>query len=153
MWNIQTKRALQIIVAAFLVLVSYNCSDDQNNFVPYAKVNKYISLANYNTLYIPGNSVTFSSEGYAGLIVICINESQYYAFDACCPYEGGSTCIAKTETNKTGIYASSNPIATCNCCGSQYNLFGGGYPTKGPSGRNLKQYQVSIVGDRLWIHN
>ncbi len=153
MWNIQTKRALQIIVATFLVLISTNCSDDQNNFVPYAKVNKYISLANYNTLYIPCNSVTFSSEGYAGLIVICINESQYYAFDACCPYEGTGTCLVKTETNKTGTYASSNPIATCTCCGSQYNLFGGGYPTKGPSGRNLKQYQVSIVGDRLWIHN
>ncbi len=153
MRNIQIKSTLQIIVGAAFLFLLNNCADDQNNFVPYARVNKYITLPNYNMLYIPGNSVTFSSDGYAGLIVICINESQYYAFDACCPYEGTGTCIVKTESGKTGIYASSNPIATCSCCGSQYNLFGGGYPTKGPSGRNLKQYQVTIVGDRLWIHN
>ena len=147
------KSSLQIIVSLIILLLTNSCADDQNSFVPYVKVNKYISLANYNNLYIPGNSTTFSSDGYAGLIVICITEQQYNAYDACCPYEGDRSCIVETEPGKSGIVPSSNPIAKCKCCGSQYNLYGGGYPTQGPSGRNLKQYQVSIVGERLWVHN
>jgi len=129
------------------------CSDNQNKFVPYAKVDKYISLVNYNNLLIPGNSMTFTSEGYAGLIVICISDQQYLAFDACCPLEGTKTGVIETNPGQTGIVLSSNPTATCKVCGSQYILYNGGYPVKGPSTRNLKQYGVTVLDNRLWIHN
>lgn len=136
------------IVVAFLA-----CADNQNNFVPYAKVDKYISLVNFNNLMIPGNSMTFPSDGYAGLIVICVSDVQYYAYDACCPHEGLTNSIVETNPGQTGIVLSSNPVATCKICGSQYILYNGGYPVKGPSTRNLKQYMVTMLDNRLWIHN
>ena len=121
--------------------------------MPYARVDTYLSLVNYNNLLIAGNSMTFPTEGYAGLIVMCIGDQQYLAFDACCPFEGSKTSIVETNPGKTGVIASSNPVATCKICGSQYILFSGGYPTKGPSTRNLKQYQVTSLDNRLWVHN
>jgi nitrite reductase/ring-hydroxylating ferredoxin subunit len=134
-------------------LVFMACSDNQNSFVPYAKVDKYVPLVNYNNLMIPVNSMTFPSDGYAGLIVICISDNQYLAYDACCPYEGLKNSIVETNPGQNGIISSSNPMATCKICGSQYILFNGGYPVKGPSTRNLKQYQVTVMDNRLWIHN
>ncbi|HWR99987.1 MAG TPA: hypothetical protein VN249_05190 [Prolixibacteraceae bacterium] len=139
----------------FFVLVTgfSGCSDIQNNFVPFARVDKYISLVNYNNLLIPVNSMTFPTDGYAGLIVICIGDRQYRAYDACCPLEGARTSYVETNPGKPTVYASSTPIATCKICGSQYNLFSEGYPVKGPSTRNLKQYAVSVLDNRLWVHN
>lgn len=131
----------------------FSCADDQNNFVPYAKVDKYISLVNNNNLLVPGNSMTFPGDGYGGLIVIFISDMQYLAFDACCPFEGNSLSYVETNPGQNGIYASSNPVATCKTCGSQYILYNGGYPIKGPSSRNLKQYQVTVLDNRLWVHN
>lgn len=148
----RTQSSSHFIFAAVLVGL-LACADNQNNFVPYAKVDKYISLVNYNNLMIPGNSMTFPSEGYSGLIVICVSDVQYYAFDACCPHEGLNNSIIETNPGQTGIISSSNPVATCKLCGSQYILYNGGYPVKGPSTRNLKQYMVTVLDNRLWIHN
>ena len=136
-----------------LALSSFSCTDNQNSFVPYAKVDEYFNLVNYNNLLIAGNSMTFPAFGYAGLIVICISDQNYLAFDACCPFEGSRTSIVETNPGKSGVVSSSNPVATCKICGSQYILFSGGYPTKGPSTRNLKQYQVTVLDNRLWVHN
>ena len=100
--------------------------------MPYAKVDKYISLVNYNNMVIPGNSMTFPAEGYAGLIVICVSDVQYLAYDACCPYEGLKTSYVETNPGQTGIVSSSNPIATCKVCGSQYILYNGDTRLKDP---------------------
>lgn len=140
-----------LFLVLFIALLA--CSDNQNNFVPYAKVDKYVSLVNYNNLQIPGNSMTFPADGYAGLIIICISDQQYLAFDACCPYEGTKLSIVETNPGQAGNVSSSNPVATCKICGSQYILYNGGYPIKGPSTRNLKQYQVTVLDNRLWVHN
>jgi nitrite reductase/ring-hydroxylating ferredoxin subunit len=142
-------RALIVILTVGILA----CSDNQNKFVPYAKVDTYISLVNYNNLLISGNSMTFPTVGYAGMIVVCISDQQYLAFDACCPFEGAKNSIIETNPGQGGIVSSSNPVATCKICGSQYILFSGGYPVKGPSTRNLKQYQVTMLDNRLWVHN
>ena len=147
-----TKPFLKVLFLS-LAMAILSCTDNQNTFVPYAKVDKYISLVNYNNLSIPGNSMSFPAEGYAGLIVICINDMQYLAFDACCPNEGAKLSYVETNPGQSGIVSSSNPLATCKVCGSQYILFNGGYPVKGPSTRNLKQYQVTVLDNRIWIHN
>lgn len=148
-----SSRSLLRCFMLTFTLSLFACTDNQNSFVPYAKVDKYIPLVNYNNLLISGNSMTFPTDGYAGLIVMCVTDQQYIAFDACCPFEGSSASIVETNPGKTGVIASSNPIATCKICGSQYILFSGGYPTKGPSTRNLKQYQVTMLDNRLWVHN
>jgi len=142
---IRFPKFLKQITAGFLfVLFSAGCtSDDNDGYIPYVKVNFYISLATNNHLTIPGNSDLFKA-GYGGVIVICVNQSQYYAFDAACPYEAEHSCVVVPEESTLG---------KCSCCGSEFSLFGGGYPTKGPAARNLKQYKVNVVNGRLWVHN
>jgi nitrite reductase/ring-hydroxylating ferredoxin subunit len=147
----------QIVLGTLALLITSSCSKNQNSFVPYTTVDFYIPLATNNHLTIPGNSITYRNQGYGGIIVMCINPTQYYAFDACCPYEALSTCTAELDpikglSNSLMVYSSS-VVGKCKCCGSEFSLFGGGYPTKGPASRPLQQYQVEVIGGRLWVHN
>jgi Rieske Fe-S protein len=147
----------QILIVIFMILILSTCTKDQNTFLPYKKVDLFIPLANYNHLTVPGNSITFQFYGYAGVIVICVNENEYYAFDACCPYEVEKSCTVDTDPIKnlsgSGLIFSSYTTGKCKCCGSEYLLFGRGFVTKGPAARSLQQYQVVNTGGRLWIHN
>ncbi len=146
-----------ILISVFILLILSACTKDQNSFLPYRKVDFYISLANYNHLTVPGNSITYRYKGFAGVIVMCINENQYLAFDACCPYESLGSCtveldaISRLSTDE--MIFSSNTTGKCKCCDSEFMLFGGGFATKGPAARPLQQYQVVSTGGRLWVHN
>jgi Rieske Fe-S protein len=144
-----------MLVMLFLLLVT--CTKDQNTFLPYKPVSFYISLANYNHLTVPGNSITYKYYGFAGIIVMCVNENEYYACDACCPFEIKSGCTVEMDPipnlSGNGLVFSSNTTGKCKCCGSEFMLFGGGFVTKGPAARPLQQYQVVNTGGRLWIHN
>jgi nitrite reductase/ring-hydroxylating ferredoxin subunit len=134
----------QITALLMIILIIVGCTGDENdNFLPYVNVDFYVSLATNNHLTIPGNSDVFQA-GYGGVIVICVNQSQYYAFDASCPYEANRSCR---------IVPKESTLGKCTCCESEFSLFGGGYPTKGPAAINLKRYKVNVVNGRLWVHN
>ena len=159
MFKNQSIKAKQIVIAALTLLAMINCAKDQNAFVPYVPVNIYINLAANNHLTIPGNSYTDMTKGYAGIIVVCISTDppQYYAFDACCPYETLPTCPVNTVTIKAlstaAVIFSTESSGTCKCCGSIYSLWSGA-PTKGPSLHYLQLYQVQLLsGNLLWVHN
>ena len=150
-------RLTHFLIVILIFSLFTTCSDDQNSFLPYKPVDFYISLSNYNHLTIPGNSITYPQYGFAGIIVMCVNSNEYYAFDACCPYEILTTCRVEVEQidnlGSNGLIFSSSPSGKCKCCGSEYMLFGGGYSIKGPSSRPLQQYQVVHTGGRLQIRN
>ncbi len=157
MFKKKIKIRIPLFTAATALIIAFSCAKDQNSFVPYRPVDFYIPLATNNHLTIPGNSITFRNQGYTGITVMCISPTQYYAFDACCPYETLSSCGAEPDpiqglSNSMMVYSSS-VTARCKCCSSEFNLFGGGYPTKGPAARSLQQYPVVAVGGRLWVHN
>jgi nitrite reductase/ring-hydroxylating ferredoxin subunit len=157
MFKKSTILRTRIVIGTFVLLIAVSCAKDQNSFVPYSSVDFYIPLATNNHLTIPGNSITYRNQGYAGIIVMCVNPEQYYAFDACCPYEVLPTCSVELNaipglSNSVVVYSSS-VSGKCKCCSSEFSLFGGGYVTKGPASRSLQQYQVVVVGGRLWIHN
>lgn len=148
----------QIVFVTFALMTIITCAKDQNSFVPYVPVDFYINLAANNHLTIPGNSYTDKTKGYAGVIVICTSAypAQYYAFDACCPYETLPTCSVdavplKGLSSGTVIF-SSESSGTCKCCGSIYSLWSGA-PTKGPSLHYLQVYQAQLIGDQLRVHN
>jgi len=159
----QLKRILiaKITIFAFILLSAINCSKDQNTFLPYVKISKYISLANYNHLTIPGNSVLFQHEGYKGLIVVCINSDlgQYYAYDACCPYEkdySGIVTIQPIKNLPSPPYEifSSDFYGVCNKCGSKFNLIGSGQPVSGSSATHyLQNYNISSGIGSLTVTN
>ena len=151
----------KISIAVILILVAVNCSKDQNTFLPYVKVNKFIRLANYNHLTIPGNSILFQHEGYKGLIVVCVNPDlgQYYAYDACCPYEkdySGIVSVQPVKNLPSPSYEvfSSDFFGICNKCGSKFNLIASGQPDSGSSATHyLQSYNVSIGMGSLTVSN
>jgi nitrite reductase/ring-hydroxylating ferredoxin subunit len=157
MFKNQKIKVTHFVIAALTLLAMFSCAKDQNSFVPYVPVDFYIPLATNNHLTIPGNSIMFRGYGYAGVIVICVNPSEYHAYDACCSFETLKTCSVEVTPlsglSSGGIIFSSDVSGKCKCCGSEYNLFGGGFVTKGPSSHGMQQYQVSVISDRLWIHN
>lgn len=133
---------LRITFALFTVAFSTSsCSDNFESSIPYVPVNFSINLINYNDLTVAGNSVAFGS-GYGGIIVL-FNGIQYFAYDASCPYEASQTCLITVEGG----------IGTCSCCGSQYNLWDGGFVMSGTSTEPLLQYQATASGNRLYISN
>ena len=138
------KYGKYFIFSLFLTLVNSSCDKLNNSPVPDVYVSFTVNLNIANALTIPGNSVLFPGFGFGGVIVYCELPGSYYAFDAACTYEASKSCIVKNE----GV------LADCPCCGSQFVLISGAYPTEGPAALPLKQYNVSIVNDfTLRVYN
>jgi Rieske Fe-S protein len=119
----------------FFLTLSSSCDKIVDSPIPDIYVSYTINLNIVNELNVPGNSVYFPNAGYGGLIVYCELPGSWYAFDAACTYEASRTCIVKND----GV------LADCPCCGSQFVLISGAYPTKSPATLPLKQYNVSVL--------
>jgi len=132
MFNLKQVIA-KITAAAVLILVAVCCSKDQNSFLPYVRVNFSMTPYEYNFLTISGNSIVFENQGLHGIIVVCVDpgSSQYYAYDATCPYEIDYTGIivvkaVKNYTSPPLTIFSSDFYGICNKCGSTFNLMAAG---------------------------
>ncbi len=138
------KRAIYLVLTFIMVLFSSSCDKEDNDIIPNVLVPFTINLNIVNELTVPGNSVLFPEFGFGGVIVYCELPGSYYAFDAACSYEVSSTCRLKNE----GV------LGTCECCGSQFILIGGGYPSDGVATKPLRTYQVSFLDNStLRIYN
>ena len=122
-----------------LLLMSASCDKVQDSQIPNVPFSFTINLDVANQLRIPGNSMFFPGVGYGGVIVYCELEDSYYAYDATCSYEISQTCKVKNE----GV------LGTCSCCGSEFILIGGAFPSSGPATAPLRQYHVSIVNSSV----
>jgi hypothetical protein len=152
--------SLKIMIPAIIILFAVKCSEDQNTFLPYVRVNLRISLVNYNHLKIPGNSVLFMNEGFRGIIVVCANPDlpQYIALDGCCPNEKDNSGVVVVKPVRNLISPpftvfSSDFFGICNKCGSEFNLMGGGQPVKGPATHYLQSYSIIPGFESLTVTN
>ena len=145
------QRIAQLFLIAVFIIGPVSCNKDSNTLIPWVPVSIQISLANHIDLNAPGGYIYFPDQGYAGIIVYCVDNvsQQYYAFDAACTHDVSKNCSLLTKGAIEGN------IATCPCCGSKYILFGGGYVLNGPAKDPLKQYNVQILngGNNLRIYN
>ena len=152
-------KILKITIFTVIILFATNCSKDQNSFLPYTKINLRISLVNLNHLTIPGNSILFTTYGFKGVIVSCIDpiSGNYSAYDACCPNETDYSGIVELEPvkglNTPYMVYSSGYIGKCNQCGSEFNLMGNGQPIKGPAIHYLQSYSISVGNGNLTVTN
>ncbi len=138
------KYGKYFIFSFILIFVSVSCDEIQDSQVPNVPFTFTINLNIANELTIPGNSMYFPGPGYGGVIVYCEMPDTYYAYDATCTYEISQTCKVKNE----GV------LGTCSCCGSEFFLTGGGFPSSGPAAAALKQYNVSYVNSfTLRVYN
>jgi nitrite reductase/ring-hydroxylating ferredoxin subunit len=140
-----TKAVIFRIVVVFFSVVSFfSCDKSQNHVIPSVPFSFTVNLNIVNDLTVPGNSVFFPNAGYGGVIIYCELPGSYYAFDATCTNEVSRSCILENESI----------LATCPCCGSEFVLLSGAYPSKGPATMPLRPYNISIVNDfTLRVYN
>ena len=148
----------KFLLTALSILLFVTCSDKREKIIPNTYVNFSIRLDDpqFNDLNAIGNSVLINSDyagrssaGYAynGIIIYRMSETEFYAFDRTCPYDIDKSIAVNIENT-------SDPVAECPECGSEYVLPSLGFPTeKGPSKVPLKQYNTSFDGVTVSVYN
>ncbi len=140
-------------VLLFLILSAFSCTKIYESPIPWAHVYLQLDLRfEDRDLIGPTRYKVFTSGrkagesvGYAGIVVICGLDNNYYAFDLCCPHERSAT--VRIEPNEIGQ-------GICPQCHTVYDLgYGTGAPTQGVSRSVLRRYAVQSKGERLIIIN
>ncbi|WET04621.1 hypothetical protein [Flavobacterium sp. YJ01] len=126
--------------------VFFSCSDNNrsnnNPYIPNYSINVYLdnNLPTYNNLKYVSNPVYVANYGAKGIIVMKTGEGTYTAFDAACPNQAITSCVAMTIS---GIYA------VCSCDKAEYNLFTG----LGGKEYPMKQYRAEVSGTVIHVYN
>lgn len=147
----KAKASINLFFYLVVLSVLLHACKEKVEHIPYVPVNFTIDLNRFNDLTATGTSMKYPYDGFAGVIVYCeyydvVNPSLsvYHAYDAACTFEVKDSCSVENIDN--GLRAS------CPCCGSTYTLFDG-YPISGEASVPLKYYNVSILGNKLYISN
>lgn len=149
--RVQTQfKSIFYTVLIFLLIHLYSCKEKVEH-IPYVPVNFTVDLNRFNDLTSTGFSAKYPYDGYGGVIIYCEfydvaipSNSVYHAFDATCTFEISDTCSVVNEGN--GLKA------TCPCCGSTYMLYDG-FPISGEASVSLKEYNISLLSNKLYISN
>lgn len=135
----------KIWLLTLFVSVLFSCSDsgnsNKNPYIPNYSVNLSVnmSLPAYSDLQFASNGVIVSGYGAKGIIIFNTGAG-YTAFDAACPNQDLTSCVAMTIK---GINA------VCSCDKAEYSLFTG----LGGKEYPLKQYKVDVSGMILHVYN
>lgn len=144
------KNKLILLIISFIILSCSKSDDklDQNPFLtnPVVNLRLNLNLPEYNTLKFPGSSV-ITGQGIKGIVVFCLSETQYVAFDLTDPNHVPSSC-SRMEVN--------GPIATCPCENdeNEYNIVNFGRHTTEPDVKYpMQQYRAERNGNNIIITN
>ncbi|OXG03066.1 nitrite reductase/ring-hydroxylating ferredoxin subunit [Flavobacterium araucananum] len=132
---------LLIVFVSLLFSCSDNGVSNKNPNIPNYSVNLTVdmNLPAYSNLKFVSNGVIVPNYGAKGIIIFNAG-SGYTAFDAACPNQALTSCIAMTIN---GINA------VCSCDKSEYSLFTG----LGGKEYPLKQYRVEVSGTVIHVYN
>ena len=132
---------LLIVFVSVLISCSDNGVSNKNPNIPSYPVNLTVdmNLPAYSNLKFPSNAVIVQNYGAKGIIIFNTG-SGYNAFDAACPNQAVTSCIAMTIN---GINA------VCSCDKTEYSLFTG----LGGKEYPLKQYRVEVSGSVIHVYN
>ncbi len=144
------KNKFILLLIGFVILSCSKSDDklDRNPFLtdPLVSLNLNLNLPEYNALKFPGNSV-ITGQGVKGIVVFCISDTQYFAFELSDPNHVPSEC-SKMEVN--------GPIATCPCPNddNEYNIVNFGRHTTEPDAKYpMLQYRAERNGNNVYISN
>jgi hypothetical protein len=141
-----------LILFSLLIVLSLSCSknDDQKERNPYltdplVNLNLNLNLPEYNPLKFPGNSI-ITSQGIKGIVIFCISDTQYLAFDLTDPNHVPSSC-SRMEVN--------GPIASCPCTtdANEYFLTSGQHTTEPGAKYPMQQYRAERIGNSVVVTN
>ena len=144
-------------VFCLTVLLVVSCGKVNVSNIPYARVYLELDLSfkdkdlvgalNFKEFTSTANQNYGTQLGYSGVLVVCgfnsYGNTQYYAYDLCCPYEANKNI--KVQADNTGW-------AECPKCGTKYEIaYGSGTPSDGPSEFALTRFDVTQQGNKLLI--
>ena len=139
---------------ALLGLSLFSCKkdDDINENNPYlidplVNITLNLSLPEYNALRFPGGKVLLNPpQGIKGVVIYCVNESQYAAFELSDPNHTPSSCSRMTID---GI------IATCPCTNdeNEYNIVTGEHTSNQNNLYPMLRYRAVRTGDVITVSN
>ncbi|KRB54393.1 hypothetical protein [Flavobacterium sp. Root186] len=132
---------LLILFVSVLFACSDNDRSNKNPYIPNYTVNLSVdmNLPAYSNLKFVSNGVIVPNYGAKGIIIFNAG-SGYNAFDAACPNQEITSCVAMTID---GINA------VCSCDKTSYSLFTG----LGGKEYPLKQYKVQVTGTVIHVYN
>lgn len=144
------KNIFILLIIGFTVLSCSKSDDklDRNPFLtdPLVSLNLNLNLPEYNPLKFPGSSIIVG-QGIKGIVVFCVSETQYFAFDLSDPNHVPNEC-SRMEVN--------GPIATCPCENddNEYNIVNFGRHTTEPDTKYaMQQYRAQRSGNNIIISN
>ncbi len=140
------------LLPLLIVLFTISCSksDDKQIRNPYltnpvVSLNLNLNLPEYNPLKFPGSYI-IAPQGIKGIIVYCVSESYYVAFDLTDPNHPPNEC---SRMEITGI------IAACPCPNddNEYYIVTGQHTTEPDIKYPMQQYRAERVGNSVVITN
>ncbi|SRX52313.1 hypothetical protein [Aequorivita sp. CIP111184] len=142
----------KIVLLIFIGIGMLSCSknddkQERNPFLtdPAVNLNLNLNLPEYNSLKFPGNYI-ITSQGIKGIVVYCISENQYLAFDLTDPNHVPSSC---SRMELTGV------IASCPCTNddNEYFITSGQHTTEPGSKYPMQQYNAQLSGNTVIVSN
>jgi hypothetical protein len=138
-----------IIRIILLICLATSCKREEYSNIPYSPVN--LTLYPEDMMQLAGSPSHLSfirpknagdQLGYGGLLVVhgldYTPSATYYVYDLACPVESQKNI--RIQPDDTGL------TATCNRCGSVFNIADGGYPQSGTE-LKLIRYQITPLGN------
>jgi Rieske Fe-S protein len=142
------KYSILALVIGTLVLLSWSCSKDSQEYnnIPNVAVNLQLDIS--STMYIELSTIggyVYLTGGYKGIVVYRISPEDFVAYDRACPYNPTLPC-ERITMDPSGI------TLTDSCCMSNFNILDGAV-NKGPATQPLKRYHTQFDGQYLRIWN
>jgi hypothetical protein len=144
-----------LLLFFFFSFISFSCKDEVNP-IPSNRVYLKLDLTfedkelkaipSYKEFTIKDiNIVQGESIGFGGVLVVHNMLGEYKAFDRACTYE--------VNSNTTVVVDEEVLYAECPVCGTKYEIGIGNGAPNGKSRYNLKQYNTTLNGSTLIVHN
>ncbi len=147
----------RLIIALIFAIFSssiISCHDEEENVIPYRKVNLRTPYADFMQLRNAGSHVEYpfgdfyaagTLLGFGGIVIFRDYDNKLHAADLACPMEAEEDVTIEVKM----------PYAICPRCNTKYDLtFGFCTPVDGPGRYNLKIYpSVFEAGDYIQVRN
>jgi len=138
-----------------MVLITLSCSksDEKLNRNPYltnpvVSLNLNLNLPQYNPLRFPGSYIVVQDghNGIKGIVVYCVSENYYVAFDLTDPNHVPNNC---SGMELEGI------IASCQCTNddNEYYIVSGQHTVEPDTKYPMQQYRAERNGNSVIVSN
>ncbi|MFA4871150.1 MAG: hypothetical protein WC623_23325 [Pedobacter sp.] len=136
------KFALATLVLVFLLV---GCGKERLN-IPNVPVNFSGQLTDPRLIRLssPGGAVILDNYGVAGIVIYRTQFSGYKAYDRCSTVNPEKQCAVELDDPTFTV--------TDKCSGAKYSLEDGS-PAKVPAVLSLKEYQVTVAGNTIYVTN